>query len=1154
VCFSAIDEDCCWRKPSQWYGDHDCGQCLDAAHQAEKHGEDSTGEDYTSTDQSVHTHRRIRKKWRRATSVISDDDSECEETNAETGSMDMHELIRFRAITESEEAEYSDAGVDGIVMQTMRPSTNIRRDFSVNALSIRKVLAPDKWVEGDFITLVLEMYRIAGNQCSTTRTNYSLTTFFVDYAPSKSTHGLARELIKTAGEQNFTSLSLVFLPVNVNSNHWLVVVLDIAHQDVRVYDSLLKSAPMWKNHCMYDESVTAVEKFVQAVTMICSTQTVRNDRYKFAVQGIKTARYHGMAQADEVNCGVFLLTTVRSLIEGRLPVYNSDMTEQRKLLVLEATRGKLLPFDDHFEDATPPFLRGSLVESSHAQASRGLEGVDDGTSGTDEEERKKALEKNNQLRNRLLKQKMEKVLQENHADLPRVIKVGLRIHYYIGDAPTKETVRTGVVIEVEPKTREFYIKPDGISDTHVLGDETTITIARDDGIDYQVHAHECKFERGVLHGGKATSDQRHKDWLEQVQRDSEDALMKETNGTSIGHYYASRIQNQRAKSTPNSKINLTNYSKKISTQAVKTGINLANYSLGSTEQNSNDEKQINLPNYSHTYRQLTPSYSQTSTRGLVARSAESKYVSLSVCHFELTLGTGLFHANIAENTFVTAKFHRVRDSQPKYAYTVRALAACGLPDNSTTVWITDLEQRNGRLLWNQHGGIRDMLYVLPNRNQKTAGDTIPAAASILVYRTCLNNGQVRTIHNRPLTKVHSKHQIIAGLKMARTRLTTCGYPGPTWKMNSCHLDVFLVSELAFYTAHIENIIGGADTLPNVIVRLLRVLITLGHHGPGLLQQDFWRDDYREYELQCLKGQSSPGMVTQYRQADYVWHGELITSLADADGHHGYVEVERMLGCGVVENCTAPSHHVHGNEQGIESTGSTHYSTFVPIHNKWFPMTTLSAQKSLDNTTFETGRYGVDHTSYQDSVMSMLVRPMGDAPRCDKAECKKEGAIRSYEKKTSAIRFPRSLELDVGKKNVPSAWTNTFELKFGNVEYDLIAITMQSQCHYILICKLGDAWWLYDDLKKEKNNTMTNDKPTLHKIGYTNERVTALIERYGSAEYAFVPRTWRYALRPTSMNMNNGATWDTSIDTTSYTKPCYDDFSVLGTPRYKIQKD
>jgi hypothetical protein len=33
VCFSAIDEDCCWRKPSQWYGDHDCGQCLDAAHQ-----------------------------------------------------------------------------------------------------------------------------------------------------------------------------------------------------------------------------------------------------------------------------------------------------------------------------------------------------------------------------------------------------------------------------------------------------------------------------------------------------------------------------------------------------------------------------------------------------------------------------------------------------------------------------------------------------------------------------------------------------------------------------------------------------------------------------------------------------------------------------------------------------------------------------------------------------------------------------------------------------------------------------------------------------------------------------------------------------------------------------------------------------------------
>jgi hypothetical protein len=118
---------------------------------------------------------------------------------------------------------------------------------------------------------------------------------------------------------------------------------------------------------------------------------------------------------------------------------------------------------------------------------------------TDEEEHTWHVNKLRQqayLKNKMLKRGIEKELREDHASLPRVLRVGLDVGYYDllrYEQPCLEAWRTGVIVEVDPVNRLYYIKPQGYNGTHQMGDESCLFVIRQDGITYFLYARDCSY-------------------------------------------------------------------------------------------------------------------------------------------------------------------------------------------------------------------------------------------------------------------------------------------------------------------------------------------------------------------------------------------------------------------------------------------------------------------------------------------------------------------------------------------------------------------------------------------------------------------------------------------------------------------------------------
>jgi hypothetical protein len=881
-------------------------------------------------------------------------------------------VLVFRGSSPAED-QVCDLAAEGGIDRPCTQSQSNNAKVSVSQQSVAQVLeyrssglriAHRGWVDDEFAVALLKLYQEAGTR-GEVRPNFSLTSFFQIYSVHKAPAKIARELQNTVGKQSFDDVDVVFLPVHVADNHWILVVMDISHQDVHVYDSFMKHTKAWETHSMYDKTVQAVQAFVRGLFHLAAEMNDFNpERFDFARTDITTAPHAGMVQTDRKSCGVFMLTTARSIIEDRLPVFATDVKYQRRLLVCEAARGKLIPYAEHFCSNAPPKWRPNEV-------------------------------------------------------------------------PTRPD--TSDILPHYPSQGSVPDKPKPVTERNLSNNP-------------------CKGPVPI----------------------------QPLSGTKTIRQLTPDKSSQRP--------------------------------LGSTKATRTKTRRTTL------------------TQGY----AKMDFISIPIPHFSQVWGRGMVNDDVASRTFCTAMFDRVRDVQPKYAYTVRALSACGL---SPTIWITDTEQRNGKAMWIRHGHIKDSLYSVPPGTvyDDFTNSTLPA--EMFVYRSLLSQGTARPPNLRPINACSNRLQIISGIKRAVLRLTTAKFPGPSWAQNSCHLDVFLLSELAFYAAHEENILAAGDKLPHTIRRLLRVLLTLGSYGRGLLNQNFARDDYREYEQRQLQRSSGSRMAQHYGQADYVWHGELLTAMTDAEGHTRYIEHERMLGCGITETCSGSTHAPHTQ---------TRYITFVPLNKKWYPLDTAAAKRNLAADTVNNGDYGVDHKSYRDAILSHIVRPIGDTPTCMNTVCVGEKATRSYTKNVAMTRFPRSLELDAGAGDLD--WAPVFTLKFGRVEYDLISITLRSDAHYVLLCKLNDIWYLYNDLKREKYNELTKGMATLDRIGYGEDKVKELIVRSRASRVSLIPRTWRYALRPASMDRNKGAAWDSSTSVPDCTAPCYDDFALLGSTRYKVQLD
>jgi hypothetical protein len=111
-----------------------------------------------------------------------------------------------------------------------------------------------------------------------------------------------------------------------------------------------------------------------------------------------------------------------------------------------------------------------------------------------------------QIKDRLVRENHERALRENHAALPRIMKAGLRIKYVwlqAGGEIGPDSCFEGTVVEVDAVNKEITIRVDSqVTAQHTLGTEASVTVVRDDGIQYEVLLSECTFEYGSVDGGE----------------------------------------------------------------------------------------------------------------------------------------------------------------------------------------------------------------------------------------------------------------------------------------------------------------------------------------------------------------------------------------------------------------------------------------------------------------------------------------------------------------------------------------------------------------------------------------------------------------------------------------------------------------------------
>ncbi len=489
----------------------------------------------------------------------------------------------------------------------------------------------------------------------------------------------------------------------------------------------------------------------------------------------------------------------------------------------------------------------------------------------------------------------------------------------------------------------------------------------------------------------------------------------------------------------------------------------------------------------------------------------STCVSLLVCNVNQRWAEATFGPTLAKITYCTARSEIVRDSAPQYQYRVPALTLGAVEFlNDTTVWLTDVGKRNGTDLWNQHGQPSAVYYALPD---------LDAPPLILCSRSQI----ARATH--PLYPLRTRDDIKKELMNAVSRLTVHKFPGPRNAANSCHLDVFLMSELAFYSAHLANIPDDVSALPQPIQRLLQTLVTLGHFRPNdILNQDVARNAYREYELSKVTlGERQAILGTFHGKTDYVWHGVLLATLTRHGGREDYIQEERMLRRTLTHKCSGDK---------CDDDEEVFTNVHVPSTRQWYPLRDGLALDNYgnDNISVDGPSHGIAHGSFQSMLMSFLHRGVGETSPCP--SCARQ---RITTKNATGIRFPRSLELDEGQttQRLPLRSQLEVRLEFGSIKYDLIAVTLQNAGHFTVIVKLGNSWYEYDDLRRNHNEGETQYLPTLTLLGGKAEVYTRLVHLKESSA-ALCPRTWRYTLDPNSVVDGVHVRWDTNIDVSTYT--------------------
>ena len=362
--------------------------------------------------------------------------------------------------------------------------------------------------------------------------------------------------------------------------------------------------------------------------------------------------------------------------------------------------------------------------------------------------------------------------------------------------------------------------------------------------------------------------------------------------------------------------------------------------------------------------------------------------------------------------------------------------------------------------------------------------------------------------------------------LARDNIRTFNYSN-----NSCHLDTWLMVQLAFYTYRRENSAGSMMFMwPEAHRKLFRVLSCITK--PEVAQAN--RDLYRAYEERASKHKAARmGINNRHRHGqhdDYAIHTSILVRVGqrelkpgpasgeDAGKEYGWdlsglpaktfavkTQMDRLVGVYASTPCTDCAHA--GNEERY------FWHASIPATRRWWPMSDrdANAQGLLDLSAV----YRRQHATMRDVLLSHVGRNDWTQIPCQMHDGHAPPHAYTVKfKNGQRAHFPNLLELDnldIHSQAGSADPTCTFSLGndlfehvtlFRGCKYRMIAMTFYNGAHYMASVLLHDHWYRYDDTghKRERNLPRTEGHLLLCPGGF-QEAATPL-HGYSHRTYVF----------------------------------------------------
>lgn len=223
--------------------------------------------------------------------------------------------------------------VEQIFNAKQPPTINISYfpTFEIRLDELKQRLSLNYWLNDNIVDGYVELLQTYDNErClrdSSRVPSYILpTSFYRQLAPKKQLYNYRSvQFFFSKKHINIMEKGKLFIPVNVDENHWVFVVVFIAEKTIRYYDSLY-------NNTRFNMVVNNIKQYMFDSTLD-QTWEIQSDHHRVVPQ-----------QQNSHDCGVFMCMMMDALLD-EIPLHHikqTDMQFYRKKMCADLVRCRLL--------------------------------------------------------------------------------------------------------------------------------------------------------------------------------------------------------------------------------------------------------------------------------------------------------------------------------------------------------------------------------------------------------------------------------------------------------------------------------------------------------------------------------------------------------------------------------------------------------------------------------------------------------------------------------------------------------------------------------------------------------------------------------------------------------------------------------------------